>query len=149
MNSLPDWIGDSGSFEVIHFLETDSTYNVRNGIMRIQFGLCSFKVNKKNEYKSILTEKPLANLISKSCSLLIGNKTKSLKNLHHHWFFFVCPCRQLCYKCHPIIKIGKKLFVAFCSFFPCSLTVVHRGRQRKSGGRQWKCSRADKQHCFP
>ena len=27
-------------------------------------------------------------------------------------------------------------FVAFCSFFTCSLTVVHRGRQRKSGGRQ-------------
>ena len=27
-------------------------------------------------------------------------------------------------------------FVAFCSFFPCSLTVVHRGRQQKSGGRQ-------------
>ena len=25
------------------------------------------------------------------------------------------------------------LFVAFCSFFPCSLTVFHRGRQRKSG----------------
>ena len=33
-----------------------------------------------------------------------------------------------------------KDFVAFCSFFPCSLTVVHRGRQRKSGGRQWKSS---------
>ena len=28
------------------------------------------------------------------------------------------------------------LFVAFCSFFPCSLTVFHRGRQQKSGGRQ-------------
>ena len=41
------------------------------------------------------------------------------------------------------------LFVAFCSFFPCSLTVVHRGRKQKSGGRQWKSSRADKQHCFP
>ena len=27
-------------------------------------------------------------------------------------------------------------FVAFCSFFPCSLTVFHRGRQQKSGGRQ-------------
>ena len=40
-------------------------------------------------------------------------------------------------------------FVAFCSFFPCSLTVVHRGRQWKSGSRQWKSSRADKQHCFP
>ena len=25
-----------------------------------------------------------------------------------------------------------KGFVEFCSFFPCSLTVVHRGRQRKS-----------------
>ena len=34
------------------------------------------------------------------------------------------------------------IFVAFCSFFPCSLTVFHRGRQQKS-------SRADKQHCFP
>ena len=42
-----------------------------------------------------------------------------------------------------------KLFVAFCSFFPCSLTVVHRGRKQKSGGRQWKSSRADKQPCFP
>ena len=28
-------------------------------------------------------------------------------------------------------------FFAFCTFFPCSLTVVHRGIQRKSGGRQW------------
>ena len=27
-------------------------------------------------------------------------------------------------------------FVAFCSFFPCSLSVFHRGRQQKSGGRQ-------------
>ena len=43
----------------------------------------------------------------------------------------------------------KRHFVAFCSFFPCSLTVFHRGRQQKSRGRQWKSSRADKQHCFP
>ena len=27
-----------------------------------------------------------------------------------------------------------------CSFFQCSLTVFHRGRQQKSGGRQWKSS---------
>ena len=27
-------------------------------------------------------------------------------------------------------------FVAFFIFFPCSLTVFHRGRQQKSGGRQ-------------
>ena len=27
-------------------------------------------------------------------------------------------------------------FVAFCSFFPCSLTVFHRGRQQKRWGRQ-------------
>ena len=27
-------------------------------------------------------------------------------------------------------------FVAFCFFFPFSLTVFHRGRQQKSGGRQ-------------
>ena len=40
-------------------------------------------------------------------------------------------------------------FVAFCSFFPCSLTVFHMGRQQKSGGRQQKSSRADKQLCFP
>ena len=38
------------------------------------------------------------------------------------------------------------LFVAFCSFFPCSLTVVHRDRQQKSGGRQWKSSRAGQQN---
>ena len=44
---------------------------------------------------------------------------------------------------------SKFLFVAFCSFFLCSLTVFHRGGQQKSGGRQWKSSRADKQHCFP
>ena len=44
---------------------------------------------------------------------------------------------------------GTDTFVAFCSFFPCSLTAFHRGRQQKSGGRQWKSSRADKQHCFP
>ena len=24
-------------------------------------------------------------------------------------------------------------FVAFCSFFPCSLTVFHKGRQKKVG----------------
>ena len=42
-----------------------------------------------------------------------------------------------------------KFFVAFCSFFPCSLTFFHRGRKQKSGGRQQKSSRADKQHCFP
>ena len=41
------------------------------------------------------------------------------------------------------------LFVAFCSFFPCSLTFFHRGRKQKSVGRQQKSSRADKQHCFP
>ena len=46
-------------------------------------------------------------------------------------------------------KSKELLFVAFCSFFPCSLTFVHRGRQQKSGGRQWKSSRADKQHYFP
>ena len=35
------------------------------------------------------------------------------------------------------ILAGKPiLFVAFCSFFPCSLTVFHRGRQWKSEGRQ-------------
>ena len=38
-------------------------------------------------------------------------------------------------------KILQYYFVAFCSFFPCSLTVFHRGTQ-------WKSSRADKQHCF-
>ena len=40
-------------------------------------------------------------------------------------------------------------FVAFCSFFPCSLTFFHRGKKQKSGGRQQRSSRADKQHCFP
>ena len=46
-------------------------------------------------------------------------------------------------------------FVAFCSFFPSSPTVVHRGRQlksggrqQKSGGRQQKSSRAGQQYCF-
>ena len=29
-------------------------------------------------------------------------------------------------------------FVAFCSFFPCSLTVVLMGRQQKSGSRQYR-----------
>ena len=37
-----------------------------------------------------------------------------------------------------IQRIWVAIFVAFCSFFPCSLTVVHRGRQ-------WKSSRADTQ----
>jgi hypothetical protein len=48
------------------------------------------------------------------------------------------------------------IFVAFCSFFLGSLTVVHRGRQlksggrqQKSGGRQQKSSRAGQQYCFP
>ena len=50
-----------------------------------------------------------------------------------------------------MIPIGNpvKLFVAFCSFFPCSLTVCERGRKQKSRGRQQKSSRADKQLCFP
>ena len=39
-------------------------------------------------------------------------------------------------------------FVAFCSFFPCSLTVFHKGRQQKSGGRQQKSSRAGQQNNF-
>ena len=56
-------------------------------------------------------------------------------------------------------------FVAFCSFFPCSLTVFHRGRQQKVGvdnekplepknstvfhrDRQWKSSRAGQQNTF-
>ena len=47
-------------------------------------------------------------------------------------------------------------FVAFCSFFPCSLTVCDRGRKQKSGGRQQKrgegrqqnSSRADKWNDF-
>ena len=49
-------------------------------------------------------------------------------------------------KINQIISI---LFVAFCSFFPGSLTVVHRGRKQKSGGRQQKSSRAGQQYCFP
>ena len=37
-------------------------------------------------------------------------------------------------------------FVAFCSFFPGSLTGFHKGRQLKSGGRQLKSSRAGQQN---
>ena len=36
----------------------------------------------------------------------------------------------------------------FVAFFQCSFTVVYRGRQRKSGGRQWKSSRAGQQNIF-
>ena len=60
---------------------------------------------------------------------------------------------------YPESRLGKSVdyelksytisFVAFCSFFPCSLTDFIQGRQQKSGGRQQKSSRADKQHCFP
>ena len=39
-------------------------------------------------------------------------------------------------------------FVAFCSFFPSSLTVFHRGRQLKSGSRQQKSFRAGQQNIF-
>ena len=39
-------------------------------------------------------------------------------------------------------------FVAFCSFFPCSLTVFHRGRQWKSGGRQWISLEVDNRITF-
>ena len=46
------------------------------------------------------------------------------------------------------LKKSQKTFVAFCSFFPCSLTVFHRGRQQKSRGRQWKSSRAGQQNFF-
>ena len=46
-------------------------------------------------------------------------------------------------------QLDQNVFVAFCSFFPCSLTVFIQGRQQKSGGRQQKSSRADKQDCFP
>ena len=39
----------------------------------------------------------------------------------------------------PLLGIGlTKGFVAFCSFFPFSLTVFIQGRQQKSGGRQQK-----------
>ena len=55
-------------------------------------------------------------------------------------------CNLLTY--HLVRKKSKYIFVAFCSFFPCSLTVVHRDRQRKSGGRQWKSSRAGQQNIF-
>ena len=48
-----------------------------------------------------------------------------------------------------LVPLARFLFVAFCSFFPCSLTVFIQGRQQNSGGRQQKSSRADKQHCFP
>ena len=34
--------------------------------------------------------------------------------------------------------MSKKVFVAFCSFFPCSLTVCESSRKQKSGGRQQK-----------
>ena len=44
------------------------------------------------------------------------------------------------------IIIIHSMFVAFSSFFPCSVTAVHRGRQRKSGGRQQKSSRAVQHH---
>ena len=47
------------------------------------------------------------------------------------------------------LKKPKSPFVAFCSFFPCSLTFFHRRKKKKSGGRQQKSSRADKQDCFP
>ena len=39
-------------------------------------------------------------------------------------------------------------FVAFCSFFPCSLTVFHRKKKQKSRDRQWKSSRAEQQNNF-
>ena len=38
------------------------------------------------------------------------------------------------FKIQKINDYGTFIFVAFCSFFSCSLTVVHRGRQQKSGG---------------
>ena len=68
----------------------------------------------------------------------------------------VSACRISSYSCHgnySFLEFSNfenfKYFVAFCSFFPCSLTVFIQGRQQKSGGRQQKSSRADKQHCFP
>ena len=67
--------------------------------------------------------------------------------------FAVCLGSLSCWKtqCSGSFAImdHQSLFVAFCSFFPCSLTVFIQGRQQKSGGRQQKSSRADKQHCFP
>ena len=51
--------------------------------------------------------------------------------------------------CSIFFALTFALFVAFCSFFPCRLTFFHRGRKQKSGVRQQKSSRADKQHCFP
>ena len=61
-----------------------------------------------------------------------------------------------------VALVEKYIFVAFCSFFPCSLTVCERGRKqkkwgrqqksevdnRKRGGRQQKSSRADKWNDF-
>ena len=72
----------------------------------------------------------------------------------HIWIleqFFCCPKRPALPR-HIKVWVSFELFgilVAFCSFFLCSLTVFHRGRQQKKGGRQQKSSRADKQHCFP
>ena len=96
----------------------------------------------------------------KSLSINYSNTSRKVDGQWFHSFlkygtkirYFV---RFSCIYCLPFpnrkslnYKPGK-YFVAFCSFFPCSLTVFHRGRQRKKGGRQWKSSRADKQHCFP
>ena len=64
-------------------------------------------------------------------------------NIWNSHFFQSCPKKAIWQW-----KEVQKLFVAFCSFFSCSLTVVHRSRQRKSGGRQWKSSRADKHHSW-
>ena len=42
----------------------------------------------------------------------------------------------------PALIPSTYMFVSFCSFFLSSLTVVHKGRQWKSGGKQQKSSRA-------
>ena len=48
----------------------------------------------------------------------------------------------------PVEKYQRYL-LHFVAFFHVASLFLYRGRQQKSGGRQQKSSRADKQHCFP
>ena len=56
--------------------------------------------------------------------------------------------KKIQFETHKDKALQFSVFVAFCSFFPCSLTFFHRGRKQKSGGRQQKSSRAGQQNNF-
>ena len=56
----------------------------------------------------------LIHIKKKSKTVVSGNNNKLLKNVQQNRFFFAFAfalVNNLCYKCHPVIKIGKTLLL--------------------------------------